>query len=218
MTNCLNFGNPEKPEVYYQLEEAIRGMADAARALGIPVISGNVSLYNETNGEAIWPTPVVGVVGLIDDVDRVVPMGLPRRQAIDVFLLHGQPPDGGESYTSHLDGSAYLSAESGLIAGAPRINLDVERRLQDLLIIAAQEGLVASAHDVSAGGLAVAVAKASLAGAAGTGAHLPNGESDFTWVGEAQSAVLVSCEPEPFRLRHSRRSAASGFILGLDAR
>ncbi len=85
MTNCLNFGNPEKPEVYYQLKEAIRGMADAARALGIPVISGNVSLYNETNGEAIWPTPVVGMVGLLDDATRVVPMafaGRRRRRAV----------------------------------------------------------------------------------------------------------------------------------------
>ena len=90
MTNCLNFGNPEKPDVYYQLSEAIRGMADAARMLDLPVISGNVSLYNETNGEAIWPTPVVGVVGLIEDVERVVPMGF--RGDGDVVLLAGVVP------------------------------------------------------------------------------------------------------------------------------
>jgi phosphoribosylformylglycinamidine (FGAM) synthase-like enzyme len=101
MTNCLNFGNPEKPEVYYQLSEAIRGMSDAARALDLPVISGNVSLYNETNGEAIWPTPVVGVVGLIEDVERVVPMGF--RGEGDSVLVAGAAPA-----IEGFAGSAYL--------------------------------------------------------------------------------------------------------------
>jgi phosphoribosylformylglycinamidine synthase len=196
MTNCLNFGNPEKPEVYYQLSEAIGGMADAARTLGIPVISGNVSLYNETNGEAIWPTPVVGVVGLIEDAGRVVTMGF--REDGDEILLLG----GGEA---SLAGSEYVRMRAGVIAGKPSIDLDQEARLQAVLLKAADAGLLCSAHDVGVGGLAVALAECCIAG--GTGATINvTRAGDVTWFGEGQSRVVVSCAAD-FRERLSEMAA-----------
>jgi phosphoribosylformylglycinamidine synthase len=187
MTNCLNFGNPEKPEVYWQLSQAIRGMADAARALGIPVISGNVSLYNETNGEPIWPTPVVGVVGLIDDVDRVVPMGF--HDAGDVVLVAGS-----ESPDTTLGGSELMSMR-GVLAGKPTIDLDAESRLQRFLLDTVDARLLKSAHDVSSGGLAVAVAESCIAG--GIGAQFDAGVASTReqLFGEAQSRAVVSCGP-----------------------
>src|SRR5438477_3901861 len=111
LTNCLNFGNPEKPEVYFQLKEAIRGMADAARALGLPVISGNVSLYNESSGEAIWPTPVVGCVGLLEDVERAVPSGFQRDG--DVVMLIG--------WQSHVGGNHRGDGANGATATHPAV-------------------------------------------------------------------------------------------------
>jgi phosphoribosylformylglycinamidine synthase len=200
MTNCLNFGNPEKTEVYYQLKEAIRGMSDAARALGVPVISGNVSLYNETNGEAIWPTPVVGVVGLIDDVERVVPMGF--QQPGDTIMLAIQVPLGGGVFHE----SAYLSGElagsvharhEALLAGQPRLHLDGERRLQAFLRECATLGVLRSAHDVSAGGAMVAMAEACIQ--KGIGARITGfrvSRTDASLFGEGQSRILLSCEPQ----------------------
>jgi phosphoribosylformylglycinamidine synthase len=184
MTNCLNFGNPEKPDVYYQLSEAIRGMSDAARALDVPVISGNVSLYNETNGEAIWPTPVVGVVGLIEDAERVVPMGF--RSARDVVMLVGGPATAGG-----LAGSAYLQRKAGLIAGRPAIDIDAEGRLQRFLIDASEADLLRSAHDVSVGGLAVALAESCIDGDIGVVSSY--GGDAVALFGESQSRVVVSC-------------------------
>jgi phosphoribosylformylglycinamidine synthase len=196
MTNCLNFGNPEKPEVYYQLKEAIRGMADAARALDIPVVSGNVSLYNETNGEAIWPTPVVGVVGLIEDVTKVVPMGFQRDG--DVVLLVGtfRPVNDG------LAGAEYTAATIASVAGKPRIDLAAERALQSFLIAAAERGLLKSAHDVGAGGLAVALAECCLAGNIGVEARGLGGRVIAGMYGEAQSGAVVSCADGDFDALH----------------
>ncbi len=199
LTNCLNFGNPEKPDVYYQLKEAIRGMADAARALEIPVISGNVSLYNENNGEAIWPTPVVGCVGLIEDVDRVVPMGF--QQAGDTVVLLEQNPLGARYHDAHVElsaelaGSVYAQHDSPL-AGRPRLHLDGERRLQNLIVEAESRGLIRSAHDVSAGGPIVAIAEACIAGEIGARVEIGGSRADQTLFGERQSRVLVSCSPE----------------------
>ena len=186
MTNCLNFGNPEKPEVYYQLSEAIRGMSDAARALALPVISGNVSLYNETNGEAIWPTPVVGVVGLLDDVERVVPMAF--REAGDIVLIAGSAPA-----TEGFAGSAYLQMKRGIVAGKPAFDIDAETRLQRFLLEASAAELLRSAHDVSSGGLAVAIAECAIAGNAGV---VSTDRFDaLTLFSESQSRVVLSCAP-----------------------
>ncbi|MBF6599884.1 MAG: phosphoribosylformylglycinamidine synthase subunit PurL [Dehalococcoidia bacterium] len=190
MTNCLNFGNPEKPAAYFQLKEAIRGMADAARALAVPVISGNVSLYNEANGEAIWPTPVVGVVGLLEDAARAVPSRFCCEEAL-VFAVGAEPE------TSDLAGSEYLRLTQGRVAGRPRIDLAVAERLQRLLLAAASEGLLRSAHDVSTGGLAVALAECCLGGigVAGDDALPLARRLDAALFGETQSRVVVSCDP-----------------------
>jgi phosphoribosylformylglycinamidine synthase len=180
MTNCLNFGNPERPDVYYQLKEAIRGMSDAANALGIPVVSGNVSLYNESSGEAIWPTPVVGVVGLIEDVDRVVPMGFQNEG--DAVLLIG----GSAASTA---GSTLQREARGVVAGHPAIDLSAEERLLRFLVLASERELLRSAHDVSTGGLAVALAKACIAECVGADIQQPDDASLFD---EGQSRVVVS--------------------------
>jgi phosphoribosylformylglycinamidine synthase len=191
LTDCLNFGNPEKPEVYYQLEQAIRGMAAACQALGVPVVSGNVSLYNETSGEAIYPTPVVGALGLIDDVDRILTMGF-RDEGDDIFVLG---IDALRGDASELAGSEYLKLfHDGLVAGQPKIDLDVEAHVQRVCLDAARSGLLKSAHDCSRGGLAVALAKCCLAGGRGLDARdvAIEGRIDATLFGEAPSRIIVS--------------------------
>ena len=191
LTDCLNFGNPEKPEVYYQLEQAIRGMAEACEKLGTPVVSGNVSLYNETSGEAVYPTPVVGMLGVIDDVSRVVPMAF-QREGVDVLLL-GVASLRGDA--NDLAGSEYLKLfHDGLVAGRPRIDLDLEVRVQRLVLAAARAGLLSSAHDCSRGGLAVALAESCIAGDAGVDASAVaiEGRLDAALFGEAPSRIVVS--------------------------
>jgi phosphoribosylformylglycinamidine synthase len=195
MTNCLNFGNPEKPEVYWQLSECIRGMADAAKALGIPVISGNVSLYNETNGEAIWPTPVVGVVGLIEDIDRVVPMGFQDAGDVVTVLAGADPLRMHTVARAALAGSEYMNAAHAMRAGAPTVRLEEELKLHAFLREAKQRELLQSAHDVATGGVAAAIAEASIAGSLGVvmGEPIDVKPTSAFYFGEARSAVVVSC-------------------------
>lgn len=151
ITNNLNFGNPKRPEIYYQLREAVRGMGEACNALGTPVTGGNVSLYNENPGGAVYPTPTIGMVGLVDDLDHVTPSGF--REAGDAIVLLGEP-------TGELGGSEYLARIHRTVAGdAPRCDLAGERALIDALLQAIGGGAVRSAHDVSDGGLAVALAE-----------------------------------------------------------
>jgi phosphoribosylformylglycinamidine synthase len=163
LTDCLNFGNPERPDIYYQLEMCIRGMARACRVLGVPVVSGNVSLYNESMGQAIYPTPVVGGLGLLQDTTRHTQSFFPDEDlvvallGIDVFRPRA----------SHLAGSEYLSVIHGLVAGRPTIDLSVERRVQEVCRRTINEKVVASAHDCSDGGLAVALAECSILGDVG---------------------------------------------------
>ena len=159
ITDCLNFGNPEKGEVYYQLRECIKGMARACRGLQIPVISGNVSLYNETKGEAIYPTPVVGMLGLIDDINRHCTISF-KDEGDLVFLLGTNLSGSAES----LGGSEYLELVHDLVRGKPGIDLDLERRVQRCCLEAIRRVLVKSAHDCSDGGLAVAIAECCLSG------------------------------------------------------
>src|SRR5581483_3714021 len=185
MTNCLNFGNPEKPEVYYQLERAVRGMADAATALGIPVISGNVSLYNETNGEAIWPTPIVGVVGLIEDLDRVLPMGF-QGDGDAVLLVRARSDAAAPPL-------AALTSRYGVAAGRLPLDIAGERRLATYLAEAARRGLLRSAHDVSAGGLGVALAEACIA--AGRGVWGVPGARAAALFEEPAAAAVLSASP-----------------------
>jgi len=198
LTDCLNFGNPEKVDVYYQLERCISGMAEACRVLDTPVISGNVSLYNETNGEAIYPTPVVGMLGVLDDVRYRLEMAF--RNAGDLVFLLGVDPAGGAlpGDAATLGGSEYLASIAGRVAGRPRIDLNLERRLQRTVLRAARSGLLSSAHDCAEGGLAVALAECCIAGGVGLDAvaiHLA-GRADAALFGEAQSRIVVSVAPE----------------------
>src|SRR5450759_2324087 len=150
-TNCLNFGNPERPEIMWQLVEAVEGLAEACRALDIPITGGNVSLYNETDGRAIYPTPIIGVVGLIEDASRVLTRAF--QAGGDAVILLGE--DRGE-----LGGSEYLKTIHGLVRGeAPALDLPRERALLTLVTGAAAAGLLRSAHDCSDGGIAVTLAE-----------------------------------------------------------
>src|SRR3954447_24548089 len=150
-TNCLNFGNPERPDIMWQLVQSIEGIAEACRALNVPITGGNVSLYNETNGEAIYPTPVLGVVGVLDDAAKVVARAF-RGEGDDIVLLG----DG----TGELGGSEYLKVMHRLVRGRPpELDLDRERRLIELLGRAARASVVRSAHDCSDGGVAVTLAE-----------------------------------------------------------
>jgi phosphoribosylformylglycinamidine synthase len=189
LTNCLNFGNPEKPEIYYQLAEVIAGMAEACAALGIPVVSGNVSLYNETEGQAIYPTPIIGMLGVLEDVNRRC--GLAFCRDGDVIALLG--PAGGE-----LGGSEYLASILGRVAGAPpALDLALEARVQRVVRQAIANGWLSAAHDCADGGLAVALAECCIAGARGAdvdGLEIegwPNG----LLFGETQSRIVVAVRP-----------------------
>jgi phosphoribosylformylglycinamidine synthase len=159
-TNCLNFGNPERPAIMWQFAEAVQGIGEACRALGVPITGGNVSLYNETDGRAIYPTPVIGVVGLLVHGDRLVKRCF--QESGDVIILLGEG-------LGELGGSEYLKVVFGLVKGPPpSLNLAAERALQDLLVALADERLIRSAHDCSDGGLAVALAECSF-GTSGIG-------------------------------------------------
>ena len=187
-TNCLNFGSPEQPAAYYQLSQAIDGMAAAARALETPVISGNVSLYNESGGEAIWPTPVVGMLGVLDEAGWRCGLGFASDGDEIAVLGAGRP---------RLDGSEYLTIAHDLVAGRPEINLVDEVAVQRLVRELIASRLLSSAHDCSDGGLAVALAESAFAGGCGVQASdLPmSGRLDETLFGESQSRVVVSYPP-----------------------
>jgi phosphoribosylformylglycinamidine synthase len=193
VTDNLNFGSPLKPEVYYQLREAVRGMGEACRALETPVVSGNVSLYNENPSGAIHPTPVIGMVGVIDDVTKHV--GRALRRGGDALVLLGRNTD-------ELGASEYLKVVHGLVAGAPpSIDLDGEKRLQDTVIELAGEGLLSAAHDCAEGGLAVALAEMCFGpadeGVAGIDVELDDElEAAPLLFGEAQGRIVVACEPD----------------------
>ena len=186
VTNCLNFGNPETGEVGYELAEAIEGMSLACEALGLPVVSGNVSLYNEHFGSPIHPTPVVGAVGVLEDADLAVASGF--REQGDVVLLAGSGP-------SALDGSEYQKRVLGTVAGRiPEPDLQNERLLYEFLAQAAERRLLRSAHDVADGGLAVALAEAAIMGGIGVTARCedPFGEGDGRVVISASRADVTA--------------------------
>jgi phosphoribosylformylglycinamidine synthase len=189
-TNCLNFGNPERPEIMWQFVEAVEGLADACRALDIPITGGNVSLYNETDGNAIYPTPVIGVVGVLDDSSKVLARSF-RGSGHDLVML-GEP-------TGELGGTEYLKVVHHLVKGTPpRLDLDRERALIALLGRASASGLLCSAHDCSDGGLAVTLAESSFdTDGIGLEVDLPLVESVIaTLFGESASVAVVSVRPE----------------------
>ncbi|MGD0353255.1 MAG: phosphoribosylformylglycinamidine synthase subunit PurL [Dehalococcoidia bacterium] len=192
ITDCLNFGNPEKDDVYYQLKECIAGMARACRELKIPVISGNVSLYNETRGEAVYPTPVVGMVGLIEDVAKHCTSGFKNEGDLVFLLGEGNTVDGS------IGSSEYLELTHGMIKGNPHIDLEMEKRLQRCCLQAIRRGFINSAHDCSEGGLAVTLAESCLANGLGfiSSEWDIEGRLDAALFGEAQSRIVVSIAPK----------------------
>ncbi len=199
-TNCLNFGNPEKPEIMAQLSAAIDGIAEACEALGTPITGGNVSLYNETKGEGIYPTPVIGVVGILEDVGKAVPSGF-QRAGDKVLLLQSTEPLNTDG-KAELGSSAFTHTAFGVLWGeVPELNLDAEAALHEALIQLAQRSLIHSAKDISDGGLAVALAVSSLTGGIGVRATLGalhEGEYIAALFNENGSEVLVSCAPEAY--------------------
>ncbi len=206
-TNCLNFGNPEKPEVMWQFTEAIDGISEACTALDTPITGGNVSFYNETLGKSIYPTPVLGVLGLMEDAECAVASGF-RNEGDAILLLDGRgagaEPKPGAALNSRVEfsSSEYAKTIHGIVAGAPpAIDLAAERRLIDCLVQLAAEKAVVSAHDVSDGGLAVAMAECCFDGEgisadvrveAGYG---PEEAAEAALLGERGARAVVSVTP-----------------------
>jgi phosphoribosylformylglycinamidine synthase subunit PurL len=208
-TNCLNFGNPERPSIMWQFAKAVEGIGAACRALGVPITGGNVSLYNETDGKAIYPTPTIGVIGLLEHADRVVSRRF--QEAGDAIVLLGEG-------RGELGGSEYLKVVHDLVRGVPpALDLDAERALQSLLVTLADERLVRSAHDCSDGGLAVTVAECCF-DTIGIGAEISIDAVQIAQdarvnlaaalFGESASRVVVSVVPEDVTTMLERAAAA----------
>jgi phosphoribosylformylglycinamidine synthase subunit PurL len=191
LTDCLNFGSPEKADAYYQLASCIEGMAEACETLGTPVVSGNVSLYNETEKGAVYPTPAVGMVGVFEDVGRHATPGIKREG--DAVVLVGD-------FRPVLGGSDYLEIVYGRIAGAPPApDLASEKEVSDAVRRAVAAGVLDTAHDLSGGGLAVALTEMALSSEAGIGAEvrlLPGGRQDVALFGEAGGCILLAVPEE----------------------
>jgi phosphoribosylformylglycinamidine synthase II len=186
VTNCLNFGSPEDPGVMWQFTEAVRGLADACLALGVPVTGGNVSFYNQTTDAAIHPTPIVGVLGVHDDVSKRLAIGFGRPDCGVVLLGRGEAEFGG---------SLWAHVAHGHIGGRPpAVDLDAERNLAAVLAAAAERGLLAAAHDLSDGGLAIALAESCLAGGQGCAVRVP-GDPFTSLFGESAARAVVAVIP-----------------------
>jgi len=190
VTNCLNFGSPERPEGMWEFAEAVRGLGDACRELETPVVSGNVSFYNETSGEgAIPPTPTIGMVGLLEDVETSLVAGF--READSAVIVAGRTLE-------ELGGSEYLAVCHGRECGSvPALDLAAERALHDLLVAAATAGLLLSAHDVAEGGLAIALAESALFSGIGVDVELSGDvRTDALLFGESASRAVLSCKAD----------------------
>jgi phosphoribosylformylglycinamidine synthase len=214
VTDCLNFANPDRPEVYWEMEETVAGLAHACRALDLPIVSGNVSLYNDSSGEsAIYPTPVIGMVGLISDYGKRLAAGLHAEG--DFVMLVG---------SSHNDigGSEYLKVEHGYVAGRPpALDFAREKAVNSLVLAAAENGLLRSAHDCAEGGMLVALAECCLLG--GIGVRCPGIKPegplrmDATFFGESPSRFIVSLSSRamPELQSLARRHHVEIALLGL---
>jgi phosphoribosylformylglycinamidine synthase len=189
ITDCLNFGNPEKPEIFWQIEKATDGMSDACRELSTPVIGGNVSLYNETKGEAIYPTPVIGMVGLIDDINHITTQYAKQKDDLIYVIGKAEAEFAGTELQKVL--------ENGAVFGhSPKLDLAVEKTRQDQLLQAIRQGAVQSAHDIAEGGFAVALAEKVMNGS-GLGVDVTvDGEATAELFSETQSRFIVTVSPE----------------------
>jgi phosphoribosylformylglycinamidine synthase subunit PurL len=196
-TNCLNFGNPEKPNIMWQFSQTIDGITKACEELDVPITGGNVSFYNETLGEGIYPTPVIGVVGILEDVHKAAKMHLahPGRK---IVLLRANEP--GDALDAELEfgSSEYAKEILGAVWGyPPELDVEKEATLQRSLVAIIQAGLVESVHDCADGGLAVALVESALPAGVGANVNLPKqrGAFEFPLFAEDASRVLLSCDP-----------------------
>ncbi|MCC6548445.1 MAG: phosphoribosylformylglycinamidine synthase subunit PurL [Ignavibacteriaceae bacterium] len=192
ITNCLNFGNPYKPEMYWQFTEAIAGMGEACRFLDTPVTGGNVSFYNESPESAVYPTPTIGMLGLIEDLSHITRSYFSENGSV-IYILGKDEEE--------IGGTEYLKTVHGMVKGdCPKLDLTKEKKLHDNLLFLIRSGWVLSAHDVSDGGAAVALAECCIMNqeeAIGAEISLPAGSrEDFTFFSETQSRVIISVKPE----------------------
>jgi phosphoribosylformylglycinamidine synthase len=197
-TNCLNFGNPEKPEIMAQLSAAIDGIAEACTALGTPITGGNVSLYNETKGEGIYPTPVLGVVGILDDVTKAVPAGFQREGEAVIVIGAGLDADIAPVSVKDFGSSEFASVVLNRLWGQPPYYLDLkgEAQLQRCLTRLAQHGLISSASDIGDGGIAVTLAEASFRDGIGADVEvIPVADTPgvVAMFGESASRTVITC-------------------------
>lgn len=209
ITNCLNFGNPEKPSGYFQLERAVAGMGFACEGLGVPIVSGNVSLYNESGEEAVMPTPAIGAVGVLDTIGRHATISWRAGDRV-ILIAAGSPPV--------LGGSEYLAVVHGRTAGRlPDLDLDAEREVQRVVIELIQDGLIQTAHDCSEGGVAVALAEMAIASGVGIRVERspPAGRLDRLdelWFGEVPSRIVIACDLDDVDEIERRCTAASPIV------
>ncbi|HKN99760.1 MAG TPA: phosphoribosylformylglycinamidine synthase subunit PurL, partial [Pseudonocardiaceae bacterium] len=207
VTDCLNFGSPEDPGVMWQFQQAVRGLADGCAALGIPVIGGNVSFYNSTGGTAILPTPLVGVLGVIDDVRHRIPTGIGAETGAaggDALLLLGTTRD-------EFGGSEWAHVVHGHLGGRPpRVDLAAERLLAEILLAGSRDGMVSAAHDLSEGGLAQAVVEAALIGQTGCRIVLPEGADPFVYLFAESAGRALVAVPRTEEPRFTEMCSARG--------
>jgi phosphoribosylformylglycinamidine synthase len=202
VSDCLNFGSPEDPDVMWQFAEATRGLADACLVLGTPVTGGNVSLYNQTGDVAIHPTPVVAVLGVIDDVTRRTPIGFGEQGQL-LYLL-GDTED-------ELGGSAWAQVAHGHLGGLPpKVDLERERLLGEILIAASRDGMIDAAHDLSDGGLAQALVESCLKGGNGARLVVPEGQDAFVFLFSESAGRAVVAVPRSEEVRFNDMCGARG--------
>jgi phosphoribosylformylglycinamidine synthase len=201
VTNCLNFGSPEDTDVMWQFAETTRGLADACQQLGVPVTGGNVSFYNQTGETAILPTPIIGVLGVIDDVRRRTPMAWDADG--DAIWLVGETADefGGSEWT-HLQGHL-----GGL---PPTVDLERERQVAEIAVAASRDGLLTAAHDVSVGGLGVTLAEMALRSGKGARIFLPDGLDPFVALFSESGGRIVFVVPRSEEVRFTDMCTARG--------
>ena len=203
VTNCLNFGSPEDPEVMWQFAEATRGLADGCLELGVPVTGGNVSFYNQTGETAILPTPVVGVLGVIDDVERRTPMAWNKDSDGELIYVLGDTSD-------EFGGSEWAYIHGHLGGMPPKVDLQREKLLSEILVAASRDGMITAAHDISDGGFAIAIAEMAMR--AGTGARLwiPDNIEPFIFLFAESAGRAVVVIPRSEELRFTEMCAARG--------
>ncbi|MGW5191998.1 phosphoribosylformylglycinamidine synthase subunit PurL [Kribbella sp. NPDC004138] len=205
VTDCLNFGSPEDPAVMWQFAEAIRGLVDGCKALGIPVTGGNVSFYNQTGETAILPTPVVGVLGVIDDVTRRTPIGFTAEMEGHQLYLLGETAE-------ELSGSEWAHVIHGHLGGRPpAVDLAAEQQLADILINASRDGLIDAAHDVSDGGVAQTLAESALRGGVGARVWAPDGLDPFLFLFAESAGRAVVAVPRTEEVRFTDMCTARRF-------